>query len=54
MWGRRSNVGQLYGDVLSIWREAATTVTGGAVDSGHYLPEEAPQAILEAFERFFV
>ena len=42
------------GDVLSIWREAATTVTGGAVDSGHYLPEEAPQAILEAFERFFV
>jgi haloacetate dehalogenase len=54
MWGRRSNVGQLYGDVLTIWREAASTVTGGAVESGHYPAEEAPQAVLEAFERFFV
>jgi haloacetate dehalogenase len=54
LWGRRSNVGQLYGDVLAIWREAATAVTGGAVESGHYPAEEAPSAVLEAFERFFV
>ena len=54
LWGRRSNVGQLYGDVLTIWRDAATNVTGGAVESGHYPAEEAPQAVLEAFERFFV
>jgi haloacetate dehalogenase len=54
MWGRRSNVGQLYGDVLAIWREAAGDVTGGAVESGHYPAEEAPQAVIEAFERFFV
>jgi len=54
LWGRRSNVGQLYGDVLAVWREAASTVTGGAVESGHYPAEEAPQAVLDAFESFFV
>ena len=54
LWGRRSNVGQLYGDVLMIWREAGTTVSGGAVESGHYPAEEAPDVVLEAFERFFV
>jgi haloacetate dehalogenase len=54
LWGRRSNVGELYGDVLAIWREAANSVTGGPVESGHYLAEEAPQAVLDAFERFFV
>ena len=53
LWGR-SNVGQLYGDVLTIWREAASTVSGGAVESGHYPAEEAPDVVLEAFERFFV
>jgi haloacetate dehalogenase len=54
VWGRRSSVGQLYGDVVKIWGEAADTVTGGAVESGHYNAEEAPQDVLEAFERFFV
>jgi len=53
LWGRRSAVGQLYADVLAIWREAASDLTGGPVESGHYLQEEAPQAVIEAFERFF-
>ena len=54
LWGRRSAVGQLYADVLAIWREAASDLTGGPVESGHYPQEEAPQAVIEAFERFFV
>ena len=54
LWGRRGAVGRLYDDVLRIWREAAGTVTGGAVESGHYPAEEAPQEVLDAFERFFV
>ena len=53
LWGRRSAVGQLYTDVLAIWREAASDLTGGPVESGHYPQEEAPQAVIEAFERFF-
>ena len=55
MWGRRSHTGRFYGgDLLSIWREGASEVTGGPLDTGHYLAEEAPQAVIEAFERHFV
>ncbi len=35
-------------DVLASWREWATDVGGGAVKSGHYIPEEAPDAVIEA------
>ena len=39
---------------LAIWRQyCAAEVTGGAIDSGHYLAEEAPQAVLEQFRAFF-
>ena len=55
MWGSRSHTGMFYEDnALSIWREAATDVTGGPLNTGHYLAEEAPQGVIEAFERFFV
>jgi haloacetate dehalogenase len=55
MWGSRSGVGIFYGtSQLSVWREAASDVTGGPIDTGHYLAEEAPQAVIDAFERFFV
>jgi pimeloyl-ACP methyl ester carboxylesterase len=55
LWGRRSGVGTLYGgDILTVWREAATEVTGGPLETGHYLAEEEPKAVIEAFERFFV
>ncbi|MEP7307025.1 MAG: hypothetical protein ABJA98_16045 [Acidobacteriota bacterium] len=54
LWGRRSGVGTLYGgDILPVWREAATEVTGGPLETGHYVAEEDPKAVLEAFERFF-
>ena len=43
-----------YKDQLSIWREAAQEVTGGPLATGHYLAEEAPQAVIQAFEGFFV
>jgi len=55
LWGKRSHTGRFYGgDLLSIWRAEADDVTGGALDTGHYLVEEAPLAVLEAFDRFFV
>jgi haloacetate dehalogenase len=54
LWGVRSGVGRLYGkEVLRVWRAAANEVSGGAIDSGHYLAEEAPMAVAEAFESFF-
>src|SRR5262249_38558625 len=55
MWGRRSHTGRFYGkDLLPIWREEADDVTGRALDTGHYLAEEAPLTVIEEFERFFV
>lgn len=55
LWGTRSHTGRFSGgDLLSIWREEAESVSGGALDSGHYLVEEAPSAVLAALDRFFV
>jgi haloacetate dehalogenase len=50
LWGARGAVGQMYGDVTRIWRERAREVRGQALDCGHFLPEEAPEATLAAVE----
>lgn len=52
LWGAHGVVGACF-DVPALWRERADDVSARAVDSGHYLAEEAPQAVLdEAFEFF--
>ena len=53
LWGSRSHTGKVYGDLLPIWREYAEKVSGGGLDCGHYVPEEAPEAVYEAFIEFF-
>lgn len=53
LWGETGKVGTWY-DPLAIWRGyAAAGVAGGPVASGQYLAEEAPDAVLAAFEAFF-
>jgi haloacetate dehalogenase len=53
LWGARGNIARWY-DALAIWRDYCTgSVTGGAVSSGHYLPEEAAGEVIEWFDRFF-
>lgn len=48
LWGSRGTVGRTF-DVLAAWREkSASTVTGHAIDCGHFLPEEAPEQTLAA------
>ena len=42
LWGRRSSQGSGY-DVLAVWRQHAENVAGHGIDSGHFLPEEAPE-----------
>ena len=51
LWGRQGLVGKLY-DVLAIWRDWANVVEGQAIDSGHYLAEEAPDETLAALKPF--
>jgi len=52
LWGEQGIVGKCF-DVLALWRERATEVSGRSVDSGHYLAEEAPQAVLDEAHAFF-
>ena len=47
LWGRDGVVGRCF-DPLREWRHVADDVTGGALPCGHYIPEEAPEALLAA------
>jgi len=52
LWGAKGKIGQWY-QPLELWRQYATgPVSGGTVPSGHYLAEEAPDAVLAALEPF--
>ena len=52
LWGERGLVGRTY-DVLATWREKSLEVRGHALPTGHYLPEEAPDAVAAALAAFF-
>jgi haloacetate dehalogenase len=52
LWGRRGALEQWY-DTLAIWRDWADDVRGRALDSGHYLPEEAPDETYAELRAFF-
>jgi haloacetate dehalogenase len=53
IWGSAGGIPAETDDPLATWREWAVDVGGFAVDSGHYLAEEAPQATAEALIAFF-
>ncbi len=53
LWGAKGKVGAWY-DVPAIWRGYADDLLlAEPVPSGHYLAEEAPEAVLDAFGQFF-
>ncbi len=52
LWGQRSGQGSGY-DMLAVWRDHADNVTGEAIASGHFLPEEAPDDTYRALHAFF-
>jgi haloacetate dehalogenase len=52
LWGAKGKVGVWY-EPLAVWRDHANgPVTGGPVNSGHYLAEEAPEEVLAALDGF--
>jgi haloacetate dehalogenase len=53
IWGSRSHTGSVHGDCLEIWKRYGADVTGGPIDCGHYVPEEAPEETLDWFLKFF-
>ncbi len=52
LWGAKGSIPKWY-EPLAIWRDYASgEVTGGGVNSGHYLAEEAPEEVLIWLGRF--
>ena len=54
LWGANGKIGGWY-DPLDLWRQYCTAdIQGGPVPSGHYIAEEAPDAVLAWLDRFLV
>jgi haloacetate dehalogenase len=51
LWGEHGFVGKAY-DVLGEWRKRAEDVSGDALPSAHFLPEEAPKETSAALRQF--
>ncbi|MGJ8622131.1 MAG: alpha/beta fold hydrolase [Yoonia sp.] len=52
LWGRDGAI-EAHFDCLALWRERAENVTGHALPGGHYVAEQHPQAVLDAWLPFF-
>jgi haloacetate dehalogenase len=52
LWGAHGVVEQCF-DVLNVWRNYALDVRGNPIACGHYIPEEAPDALLTEINKFF-
>ena len=52
LWGEHGAVGANF-DVLQLWRERASDVSGRSLPCGHYIAEEAPTELLAEARHFF-
>lgn len=52
LWGIYGTIEKCF-EPLADWSRVAETVTGGELDCGHYIPEEAPDALLAEIQQFF-
>ena len=52
LWGEHGIIGRHF-DLLSIWKNRANKVEGHALDSGHFIAEEAPNETLNSLLNFF-
>lgn len=52
VWGEHGAVGQCF-DVLGLWHERASDLSGLSLPCGHYIAEEAPAMLLKEVNQFF-
>ncbi|MDO9438484.1 alpha/beta fold hydrolase [Hydrogenophaga sp.] len=52
LWGEHGTVARCF-DVLALWRERATQVSGHSLSCGHYIAEEAPENLIDEALSFF-
>lgn len=53
LWGERGVVHRLYAPVADWQEKTRGRVTGAVTPTGHYIPEEAPELLVEHMRRFF-
>jgi haloacetate dehalogenase len=51
LWAEKGVMHRMY-DVVTAWRERAVNVNGKALPSGHFIPEEAPEATFAELKAF--
>ena len=51
LWGNKGFVHRTY-NVAEVWRDYARDVDGWPLSSGHFLPEEDPEGVISALQRF--
>ncbi|MBH69130.1 MAG: alpha/beta hydrolase [Rhodospirillaceae bacterium] len=55
IWGKESHTGEVYGDLIPIWRNYIDgKLTGGGINCGHYVIEEKPQETAEYLTKHFI
>jgi len=54
LWSSRDDLGTIYGDPVAIWKDWAVEVHGFAIESGHHVAEENPQALAESIAHFLL
>jgi haloacetate dehalogenase len=53
LWAEHGAVGQCF-DVLALWRDRATQVSGSSLPCGHYIAEEAAELLIPQVLDFFI
>ena len=53
LWGEQGVIQRCF-DPLAEWKALATQVEGNSLPCGHYIPEEAPEALLDRVLPFFI
>jgi haloacetate dehalogenase len=53
VWANRDDMAALYGNPVDVWKNWSDDVAGLALDSGHHMAEEVPDALSAALEKFF-
>ena len=49
LWAEKGAMGRIY-DVLKIWKERGTKITGRSLPGGHNLQEDVPDMVLEEIQ----
>ena len=52
LWGEKGFVNRTY-NVLNVWKDYASKISGKALECGHFLVEEKPKEVTKELTEFF-